>query len=401
MKLLKVYSIIIFFSIIFFLYLSELYLVYNVPRGNPQIENLQSNAKKYKKYTGKDFDLRTKIQLYEQLKKKDEKISLVVSPKNFLDKGVELNTLALSGVSNTKTISCNENGYYQIYKSDRYGFNNPDQEWKSKKVKYLLLGDSFVHGSCVNRPYDIASSLRNQTKKTSINLGYVGNGPLVQLATLKEYIPDDVENIVWFYYEENDLIDLEREINNPILLKYLNNDKFSQNLKENQDKINNYLITYINKNLIDIKKDEDYWKKYYSNKKTFLRFIRLDSFKRFIKSLRKNNKISNEEKMIKHLEKIMFSAKEIAKKNNSKLYFVYLSGYHRYGSFFPGRYKFINNYPKIINMVNNLGISVIDIHDEFFIKEKNPLDFFPFSKYGHYNEKGYRKVSDLIFKKTK
>ena len=68
---------------------------------------------------------------------------------------------------------------------------------------------------------------------------------------------------------------------------------------------------------------------------------------------------------------------------------------------FPDRYKFINNYPKIINMVNNLGISVIDIHDEFFIKEKNPLDFFPFSKYGHYNEKGYRKVSDLIFKKTK
>ena len=89
--------------------------------------------------------------------------------------------------------------------------------------------------------------MRNQTKKTSINLGYVGNGPLVQLATLKEYIPDDVENIVWFYYEENDLIDLEREINNPILLKYLNNDKFSQNLKENQDKINNYLITYITK----------------------------------------------------------------------------------------------------------------------------------------------------------
>ena len=107
MKLLKVYSIIIFFSVVFFLYLSELYLFYNVPKGNPQIENLKNNAKKYKKYTGNDFDIRTKIQLYEQLKKKDEKISLVVSPKNFLDEGVELNTLALSGVSNTKTISCN------------------------------------------------------------------------------------------------------------------------------------------------------------------------------------------------------------------------------------------------------------------------------------------------------
>ena len=312
-----------------------------------------------------------------------------------------MNTLALSGVSNTKTISCNENGYYQIYKSDRYGFNNPDQEWKSKKVQYLLLGDSFVHGSCVNRPHDIASSLRRKTKKTSINLGYVGNGPLMQLATLKEYIPDNVENIVWFYYEENDLIDLEREINNPILLKYLNNDKFSQNLKENQDKINNYLTTNISKNLVTIKKEEDYWRKYYSKKKTFLRFIRLDSFKRFIKSLGKNNKISNEEKMIKHLEKILFSAKQIAKSNNSKLYFVYLSGYHRYNSFFPSQYKFINNYPKIINIVKSLGISVIDVHDEFFMKEKYPLDYFPFSKYGHYNEKGYKNVSDLIFKATK
>ncbi len=52
-------------------------------------------------------------------------------------------------------------------------------------------------------------------------------------------------------------------------------------------------------------------------------------------------------------------------------------------------------------MVNNLDISVIDIHNEFFVKERYPLDYFPFSKYGHYNEKGYRKVSDLIFKETK
>ena len=52
-------------------------------------------------------------------------------------------------------------------------------------------------------------------------------------------------------------------------------------------------------------------------------------------------------------------------------------------------------------MVNNLGISVIDIHAELFAKEKYPLDYFPFSKYVHYNEKGYKNVSDLIFKATK
>ena len=29
-------------------------------------------------------------------------------------------------IPNSKIILCNENGYYAIYTSDRYGFNNPD-----------------------------------------------------------------------------------------------------------------------------------------------------------------------------------------------------------------------------------------------------------------------------------
>ena len=401
MRLLRVYLTIFFFSIVFFLYLSELYLSYHIPKGNPQIKNLKDKAEKYKKITGNSFDLRTKVELYEDLKKKDNKVSLVVTPKNFLDRNIKLDTLALSGISNSKAISCNENGYYQIYKSDRYGFNNPDQEWLSDKVKYLLLGDSFVHGSCVNRPNDITSLLRAKTKKTSINLGYVGNGPLIQLAILKEYMPKNVENIIWFYYEENDLIDLSREIDNSILIKYLNNNNFSQNLKLKQDNIDKFLESNIKKNLNDIKLEGEYWKEYYSKKKVFLRFIRLDNFKRFIVSIKEDKNITNEDEAIKNLEKILLSAKQIAKTNNSNLYFVYLSGFNRYSSFIPGQYEFLNNYPKIIHMVNNLGISVIDIHTELFAREKYPLDYFPFSQYGHYNEKGYKKISEIIYEATK
>ena len=44
--------------------------------------------------------------------------------------------MPLSGVSNRKTILCNENGYYAIYQSDRYGFNNPDQEWDKQKIEF-------------------------------------------------------------------------------------------------------------------------------------------------------------------------------------------------------------------------------------------------------------------------
>ena len=88
----------------------------------------------------------------------------------------------MSGISNSKTIHCNENGYYSIFKSDRYGFNNPDSEWDQGEIEYLLIGDSFALGNCVNCPYDIASILRNLTKKSVLTLGYNGNGPLIEYA---------------------------------------------------------------------------------------------------------------------------------------------------------------------------------------------------------------------------
>ena len=93
----------------------------------------------------------------------------------------------LSGISNKLTIFCNETGYWSVYQSDRYGFNNPDEEWDNKEIEYLLIGDSLVDGACVNRPHDIASVLRTLSNKSVLNLGYGGNGPLLEYATLREY----------------------------------------------------------------------------------------------------------------------------------------------------------------------------------------------------------------------
>ena len=50
----------------------------------------------------------------------------------------------------------------------------------------------------------------------------------------------------------------------------------------------------------------------------------------------------------------------------------------------------------LLSHENNLRLNI-----EFFIKEKNPLDYFPFSQYGHYNEKGYKKISEIIYEATK
>ena len=110
-------------------------------------------------YEERKIDTLGKINFY----KKGETLS--VNPSNYLI-SKNLDFLPLSGISKENTIYCNEQGYYAKYYSDRYGFNNPDNVWDGDSTKYLLIGDSFVHGACVNRPNDIGSNLRILSNKS-------------------------------------------------------------------------------------------------------------------------------------------------------------------------------------------------------------------------------------------
>ena len=103
-----------------------------------------------------------------------------------------------------------------------------------EKTNYLIFGDSFAHGDCVNRPNDIASVIRNNTKSGVINLGMGGTGPLIQYSILREYLPRNTKNIIWLYHEGNDNQELEIEMKDSFLKKYLLDENFTQNLKDIQ-----------------------------------------------------------------------------------------------------------------------------------------------------------------------
>ena len=105
----------------------------------------------------KNYDTRTIWQVYQDLKKEDPNIVVEIVPSQSLS---SINFLPLSGISNSKTIACNENGYYSNYQSDRYGFNNPDINYDNfTKKKVMLIGDSFVHGACVDEENTLSSQL--------------------------------------------------------------------------------------------------------------------------------------------------------------------------------------------------------------------------------------------------
>ena len=49
------------------------------------------------------------------------------------------------------------------------------------------MGDSFTQGSCVKQEENFSSQIGYITKENSISVGMSGNGPLTELASLKEY----------------------------------------------------------------------------------------------------------------------------------------------------------------------------------------------------------------------
>ena len=219
----------IFFSILLSLYILEAGLI--LFDNYQKKEEISKKIKLYKEETGKDYDTRKKIKVYRELKKKNKRIGVSYHRKYF-KKNNEI--FPLSGLSHAKTINCNEGGFFSLYESDRYGFNNPDKEWNKKNIEFLLVGDSYGHGACVNESNTIAGNLRkfNQNKFGIINLSYNGNGTLTEYAGLREYISDlKVKKVIWLFFH-NDLLNLSDEINNPILKLYLDDKNFSQNLKK-------------------------------------------------------------------------------------------------------------------------------------------------------------------------
>ena len=146
--------------------------VFNVTNYQTINNTLKKNIKQYEEQTNSAYDTRKKYIVYRDLKKKNSRVVPSIAPKNlFSDKNSDF--LPLTGKSNSLTVYCNENGYWSTYLSDIYGFNNPNKYWEEKNIDFLILGDSFGKGACVNRPNDIASVLRAKNL-TGLSLSHGG-----------------------------------------------------------------------------------------------------------------------------------------------------------------------------------------------------------------------------------
>ena len=314
--------------------------------------------------------------------------------------------LPIGSISNTKSVYCNESGYWTIFHSDEHGFNNPLNNYISGQVDVMLTGDSFTEGACVKPKETIAAILR-KTGLRVISLGKGGNGTLLEYASFVEYIkPIQPKIVIWMHYA-NDLRDLShKELRSSILRGYLEDEEYSQGLIFRQKEIDAALTRFIGEKYVEQKAtlalpaptrngsdrpvDDERPSDRFAGI-SIIEILKLTRLRELIGLRPGRPDPVLETATVFRL--LLQRAKESTAKWGGRLYLAYLPQYERYQT---GRDHDVFYKDFVLRTASTLEIPIIDIHKEVFKSHPDPLSLFPQRKARHYNARGYKLTAGAI-----
>lgn len=298
--------------------------------------------------------------------------------------------LPMASLPNATVVSCNELGTWQIYKSDRHGFNNPDAQWDGPP-EVALIGDSFAHGSCVPEGADMAAQLRPEFGHV-LNLGVGGFGPLLELAALQEYAaPLKPPVVIWAFFEGNDLnVDLPREEKSRFLQSYLRDPAFSQRLIERDGEIERSMRAYLDGALIEAMGRVD------DPRELAASYISLNRTREEIGigTVEMGYNPGDLDDELPLFETVIAAARNRVSAWGGQFYLVYLPESERYEARLGEGAVRQRIYRGVREIAARQGIVLIDIA-EAFSREPSPERLYSFPG-GHMNPEGYRKAAETI-----
>lgn len=358
---------------------------------------------------GVEFDTRMRLDVTLDLRAESELAVPAVPPRHYLEErpdgrvvstirldGEEL--VPLGGLSNATTVLCNESGDYVIYTADEHGFRNPPGTW-DVEPEIVAIGDSYTEGFCVDADSSFVGRIRTRHPRT-LNLGFGGSGPLFQLAQLEEYVrPLEPDHVIWFYFEGNDHWDLLLEGDNEVLLRYLREEGFRQNLRERQDEVDRVYLEMVEAAIEEElhqrrHPEEDRWWEPRQLVRAVTRPARFPTIRQTLGLIEADD--GSMPPGLLRLDLFREIAAHFAEAVDSwggTLTFVYL----------PSRNSFIAErvypYDEIMSVVRELEIPTVDLL-EVFRQHEDPLDLFPFRRFGHYNEEGHALVAETVMREA-
>lgn len=224
------------------IYLTEAVAMALIDEDRSAVEAVRDDAARH----GRPYDGRAKIDVIMDLRRQGVPAYPPFYPYLTFSEPLQVDgvpTLPLGSVSHILTVCCNESGQYLIYPTDEHGFANPPGSWEQTPADVALVGASWATGECVPAADSIAAHLRERYPKT-ISLGAGGNGPLLELATIREYLPAlRPARVVWLFSENHTPELMPKEQRVP-LLRYLD-ESFQQGLIGRQAGIDRAVRRYL------------------------------------------------------------------------------------------------------------------------------------------------------------
>lgn len=349
------------------------------------------------KKAGYPFDSRTRYQVLMDLRKKNKDFTLPISPSSlvrpdgFFDK--EARVYPLGSASDRPMVMCNESGEWLTYRSDEHGFRNPKGVY-DKPIDIVLVGDSFTQGQCVKNGENIAGWLRKMTGANVLNLGLGSNGPLIELAGIKEYAePFKPKLVLMIYYPGNDMESIAKEKTSPVLIQYLQKD-FTQNLLEKQKIIDKALTKFANNEVIEFEKDLARPPAKRTHKMSWSNIFKFYNL-RYRIGFRSECYFAVDPLF----KDIVVRANDMVHEWGGTFIFVYLTAMDTHlakKNHNACRIRYYESQRRILfPLLKQLGIAYIDI--EKALSDYPDMDsLFPPFYHGHYNAKGYKVVTEEV-----
>jgi hypothetical protein len=363
----------------------------------------QQVRREYAEHAGIAFDSRSPMQVVLDLRKQGRDAWPAVHPalvqrttpagSESVLRGADGKELQpLGGIANVDTEYGNEEGRYLIYRSDEHGFHNPPGIWALPSIDVAAVGDSMTHGASVPSSSNLVAVIRRRWPST-LNLGYGGNGPLIELASLLEYLPQRRPRVVlWVLVESNDLgEDLTRELRSPLLRRYWKEKRNLQNLENSQSEIDTRLRDYVEKELARLNQPAP-------KPNPVKTLIGLDEIREMAWNIAHASPY-----LWNTFSEVLQAARDTVRSWHGELYLVYLPMHYLLRENWLSQRVAKRGEPEqrrqhALEIGRTLGISVIDL--EPVLQQAGPqLDTFRYPYRGHFTAAGYEALGRAIVKR--
>lgn len=343
------------------------------------------------------FDMRSLAEVIRDKRKAGELVYGYVNPVGF---GIE----GLTPISDARSFWCNESGAYDGFQTDKFGFRNPpgllnDPEFRPRLV---ALGDSITAGCGVKDGELMVDLLRAEFEPATINAAVGGSGPLQQYGFFKEYMAVfKPELVLWFYFEGNDLGNLENELNESYLKFYLEREETRQ-LPQQQQRLREELVRWHEESLAETERPLRV-----ASQKTVSSILPWENIAAFLMRsiiLNRAHYLAKQvtrprAKLISAYSDLLNRARDMVAKWGGQIIIVYVPEQARYSEWIslqPLSHRDAKQ--ELLKMFQRMNFQVIDLEREFKKQVEDPSILYPAGLGAdvHLNARGNRLAASII-----